>query len=272
MAGGASASTGAILSTKNGGATWVLERAPAGSLSVAGVQCSAAGGCLALITNGTVYSTASSNDYGQTWTAGGQLPATLLGAGGLFCERTLQCLVAGYAMSAPGVGAGALAGSTDGGETWTSATLPGGVGLLHGVTCEKSLCIAVGTTATNDTVVVPGQGVILESTDGGVTWHAEAHSTAVDDAFGVSCTTHMTCVIVGTVWIPLSPPTPVGGVITSTNGGTSWRSAKLQYLPESVQAIDCGSYARCVAVGSDVLARIALPVKPVKQGPKGLGV
>jgi photosystem II stability/assembly factor-like uncharacterized protein len=109
MAGGATASTGAILSTKNGGATWVLEHAPGGSLSVAGVQCSAAGGCLALITNGTVYSSASSNDYGQSWTAGGQLPATLLGAGGLFCEGTLQCLVAGYATSAPGVGAGALA-------------------------------------------------------------------------------------------------------------------------------------------------------------------
>lgn len=272
LAAGAGATTGAVVSTKNGGSTWVLEHAPPGSVDVTGVQCSPAGGCLALSTDGSLYSSASSNDYGQTWMTGGDLPATLAGAGGLSCEGTQQCLVAGYTPSTPGQGSGALASSTDGGATWTSVTLPPGVGLLHGVDCDREACVAVGTTATNATVVVPGKGVILDSVDGGTTWTAEPHSTAVDDAFGVSCTARRVCVIVGTVWIPVSPPTPVGSVITSDDGGTTWRPAKLHYLPQNVLAVDCASAATCVAAGTNVLAHVALPVKKVKQKPRGIGI
>jgi len=272
LAGGAAATAGAVVSTRDGGRTWVLEHAPGGALDITGVQCTPVGGCLALSTDGSSYSTSSSNNYGAAWTAGGDLPATLAGAGGLSCEGTQQCLVAGYASTTPGEGAGALASSTDGGETWSSVTLPPGIGLLHGVDCVKEQCVAVGTTVTNDTVVVPGKGVILDSADGGVTWAAEPHSSSVDDAFGVSCT-KLVCVIVGTVWIPVSPPTPVGGVITSSDGGTTWRPAKLRYVPESMVAVDCASSATCVAAGSNLLARIALPVKkPKPSAPKGIGV
>jgi photosystem II stability/assembly factor-like uncharacterized protein len=272
LAGGAAAAAGAIVSTRDGGHTWVLEHAPQGSVDITGVQCTPIGGCLALSTDGSVYSSASSNNYGATWTTGGDLPATLEGAGGLSCEGTLQCLVAGYAPTSPGDGAGALASSTDGGETWSSVALPPGIGLLHGVDCVKQQCVAVGTTVTNDTVVVPGKGVILDSVDGGVTWTAEPHSSAVDDAFGVSCPTRLACVIVGTVWIPVSPPTPVGGIITSSDGGITWRPATTEYLPQSMVAVDCASAATCVAAGANQLAHIALPVKKAKRNPHaGIG-
>jgi photosystem II stability/assembly factor-like uncharacterized protein len=272
LAGGATASAAAVVSTRNGGDTWVLAQSPAGALDVTGVQCTPVGGCLALSTDGSVYSTSSSNNYGETWTSGGDLPAALAGAGGLSCEGTQECLVAGYAQTTPGSGAGALASSTDGGETWTSVTLPPGVGLLHGAGCDQARCLAVGTTATNTSVVVPGKGVILQSVDGGVTWTAEPLSTSVDDAFAVSCTARVVCVIVGTVWIPVSPPTPVGGVITSSDGGMTWRPAKLQYVPESMVAVDCASAAGCVAAGTNVLAHVALPVKKQKAKPKGIGI
>ena len=264
----ATASAAAVVATRDGGVTWVLAHSPAGALDITGVQCTPAGGCLALATDGSVYSTASSNDYGETWTSGGDLPATLAGAGGLSCQSTQDCLVAGYAQTTPGSGAGALASSTDGGETWTSVTLPPGIGLLHGVACNPARCLAVGTTATNTSVVVPGKGVILQSVDGGVTWTTEAHSTSVDDAFAVSCTARVVCVIVGTVWIPVSPPTPVGGVITSSDGGRTWRPAKLQYVPESMAAVDCASAADCVAAGTNVLAHVALPVKKQRRSPR----
>jgi hypothetical protein len=272
LAGGATTSAAAMVSTRNGGATWLLVQSPTGALDVTGVQCTPAGGCLALSTDGSVYSTASSNDYGETWTSGGDLPATLAGAGGLSCEGTQECLVAGYAQTTPGEGAGVLASSTDGGETWTSVTLPPGVGLLHGAACDQARCLAVGTTATNTSVVVPGKGIILESLDGGVTWTAEPLSTSVDDAFAVSCTARVVCVIVGTVWIPVSPPTPVGGVITSNDSGRTWRPARLQYLPESMVAVDCASAGDCVAAGTNVLAHVALPVKKQKAKPSGIGI
>jgi photosystem II stability/assembly factor-like uncharacterized protein len=264
LAGGAGATAAAIVSTRNGGRTWSLDRSPTGALDVTGVQCTEAGGCLALSTDGSLYSTSSSNDYGQTWTSGGDLPATLAGAGGLSCEGTQQCFVAGYAETTPGEGAGALATSTDGGSTWSSVALPAGVGLLHGVDCVAARCVAVGTTATNTSVVVPAKGVILDSVDGGATWTDEAHSTSVDDAFAVSCTARFTCVIVGTEWIPVSPPTPVGGVISSSDGGRTWRAAKLQYMPQSMVAVDCGSAGSCVAAGSNLLADIAVPVTAPK--------
>lgn len=272
LAGGATATAGAVVSTKDGGKTWVLDHSPPGALDVNGVQCTSGGGCLALFTDGTVYASASSNDYGETWTVGGTLPATLLGAGGLSCQGTERCIVAGYTPTAPGQGTGALASTTDGGATWSSVTLPPGVGLLHGVACAKRTCLAVGTTVTNDIDVVPGKGVILTSADDGLTWSAEPHSTAVGDAFAVSCTPALACVIVGTVWIPVTPPTPVGGVITSTDGGTTWRPATLRFVPEPMVAVDCPSAATCVAAGAHVLAHVALPVKKKKQKPAGLGI
>jgi photosystem II stability/assembly factor-like uncharacterized protein len=251
---------GAVLQTANGGRTWHSMDAPAGSVDLVAITCFTADQCTTLATDGGTYWAATTTDGGSVWQRLGNLPTGFSGPNGISCPTASSCMVAGYTSPTAGKGTGAIATTSDGGQDWTTPVLPQGIGLLHGVSCPSvAHCVAVGTMSTTATDVALGKGVMLTSDDGGQTWTVTASPPGVDDAFSVSCPTERVCAAVGTVWTPTNPPTPIGGVVTSDDGGQTWITPKALYIPVGLVSVDCATGASCVAVGNDSAARIRLP-------------
>jgi photosystem II stability/assembly factor-like uncharacterized protein len=252
--------TGTVLVTTDGGKRWRAAVAPAGSVDLLAVHCSTARACLTLATDGSTVWSATTLDGGATWTRGGTLPPGFTGASDLSCPGSQSCLVAGYVPSGPGHGAGAVDTTLDGGATWQPATVPAGLGLLHDVACADALtCVAGGTLSTTDTGLAPAKSALLTSTDGGRTFGAPRSPASIDDVFGVACQAARRCVAVGTVWAPTNPPTPAAGTVTSADSGTTWRATRSRFVPLGLDAVDCPTAGRCVAVGGDLVAVLTLP-------------
>ncbi len=193
----------------------------------------------------------------------------------LSCTPGGSCLVAGYVPVSNGHGEGAVAVSADGGQTWSQATVPAGIGVLQSAAClSSSLCLAVGTTTTTVSDVVPAKGELLRSADGGHTWEPATGPLSVDDVYGVACPSTRQCAMVGTMWIG-SPAIGTGAVAQSINGGVTFRASTAAYVPITLTALACPTTSGCVAVGGDTVARVTLlaprriPVPATTHGASG---
>jgi hypothetical protein len=249
---------GVVVETDDGGARWVQENAPTSSIDVTGVSCSADDDCIVMASDGTTLFSATTEDGGTVWQRNGNLPTGFTGPGDIDCAVPSVCEVAGYLPSTPGHGTGAIATTSNGGASWSLATVPSGIGLLHAVTCSANdACLAVGTTSTTASDVALGHALVL-STDDRLNWVLEHEPSSIDDIFGASCDDEYACAVVGTVWVPSAPPTPTVGIATTTSGGFSWTKPTTLYLPTGLDAVDCLSPTTCLAAGGNVLARITL--------------
>jgi hypothetical protein len=249
---------GAALVTEDGGGHWLPVAPPVGAVDLLGVSCTAADVCTALATDGSAAWSAATDNGGQVWTRGGDLPEGFGGERAISCLPSGSCAVAGYVSTQPGKGAGAVAVSTDDGMAWTLATVPSGTGLLHAVDCTADGdCLAVGTQSTVTSDVAPGSGAVLASTDGGSTFESVTAPTTLNDGLGVACGTDQACAAVGTQWSHALPPVPLAGVVTTPDLGESYAAPDVHYVPSTLDAVACP--ATCVAVGGDTVARFPLP-------------
>lgn len=261
--------SGVVLTTRNAGATWSPAAAPAGALTVMAVSCSSVTMCLAIVSDGSLIWSATSTDFGQTWQRQGNMPSLFLGGDHLSCTAAGgPCLVAGYVPTGTGTGEGAIALSADGGQTWTLASVPNGVGVLHGATCSTATnCLAAGSTSDSVNDVVPAKGALLESADGGHTWQPAADPPPVEEVFDIECPTKTVCAMVGTVW-KSTPAAGTGGVAQSGDAGTTFRLSSAAYTPLPLTALSCPTVHTCFAAGGDSLARVTVS-PPKARHPRG---
>ena len=254
----AAGTAGVVVTTGDGGSIWAQAPVPTGAIVVTSVVCASAADCTAIASDGSTFWSAHSTDFGQTWTREGDLPPGFLDAGDLSCVAGAACLVTGYTATTAGHGQGAIAISTDGGGTWAAAVVPGGTGLLQGAACATiSSCLAVGTTSATVSAVVPAHGALLTSDDGGHTWVMSADPQPIDDIFGIACPSVSICVMVGTNWVG-TPAVGTGAVAHSSDGGADFTASASEYTPLALTGLSCPTTQRCVAVGGDTVARIAL--------------
>jgi photosystem II stability/assembly factor-like uncharacterized protein len=268
--------SGVVVTTHDGGATWLSATTPTGAIAMSSVVCTgpnaalASTVCTALVSSGTVTWSSRTTDFGHTWTQMGNLPASFVAAGKLDCDGAGSCLVPGYVPTTAGHGAGAIALSPDGGQTWTGASVPSGTGVLQSATClNGTLCLAAGSTSTTVSDVVPAHGTVLRSADGGHTWVTVSGAVPVDDVYGLDCPTRRVCAMVGTEWSG-TPELGSGAVGHSVDGGTTFTAAPTAYVPITLTAIACPSVATCLAVGGDTIARVALPAAQSKRPSQAL--
>jgi photosystem II stability/assembly factor-like uncharacterized protein len=167
---------------------------------------------------------------------------------------------------------GGILATADGGTTWTPQTLPAGTGALQGIDCAAvtataanttttsglSLavdCVAVGTTATAFGAARTGRGMVLTSTDGGVTWSPAVVTASSSDLLSVSCGAGP-CVAVGTTVAAI----PQSGivVVTGSNGTApgAWDRARTVVEPLPLAGVSCVSLSTCVLVGESVTAHL----------------
>ena len=298
--------SGVAYTTSDGGTVWSPATALPGALDMPNVQCGSVFDCTAIVSTGSVLAAVHTADFGQSWQTEGDLPNGFFAEGDLSCGGTGTCLVAGYVPTTAGHGQGAVALSTDGGQTWALATMPAGVGVLQSVACTTATtCLAAGTTGTTVSDIVPAQGQLLYSADGGHTWTttqagaadgtsagstgttgsatstttpasttsttaaspATARPLPVGDVFGIACPNSRVCALVGTKWSG-QPAVATGAVAQSRNGGTTFAAATAAYIPLALSALACPTASGCVAVGGDTVARVTLlPPKPVAKAP-----
>jgi hypothetical protein len=256
---------GIVLVTRDAGATWTAATTPAGAVVLTSVDCAGTTDCTAIASDGTSFWSAHSTDFGNTWTRQGDLPAGMQDAGSLSCAGDGTCLVTGFTATTAGHGQGAVAVSTDGAASWIAATVPAGTGLLQSVLCTTvTSCLAVGTTSSTVSAVVPAKGAILSSDDGGHTWAVAAAVSRqpVDDMYGIACASPLICAVVGTEWTG-TPTVGAGAVARSADGGLTFSAATTEYTPLPLTAVACPTTRQCVAVGGNTVARLGFP-RPAK--------
>ena len=260
--------SGVVFTTADAGATWQQVAAPAGVLTVGSVVCPAVEQCTVVVNDGTLVWSARSADFGQTWQRTGNLPAGFVGSDVMSCTPAGPCLIGGYVPSGAGHGAGAIALSPDGGQTWSAASVPSGIGVLQAATCLSVMeCLAVGSTSTTVSAVAPAHGQLLRSADGGHTW-APAAAPPVDDAYGIACPSARVCVMVGTRWVG-APAVGTGAVAQSGDGGTMFTLSTSAYTPTTLTALDCPTTRRCVAAGGATVARVTVVApEPKRHAPQ----
>ncbi|HEY4928188.1 MAG TPA: hypothetical protein VIH95_03495, partial [Acidimicrobiales bacterium] len=192
------------------------EPVPAGTTDVTAVDCRPGGRCLALgVISGRVGTLKPSSS--GAWKAGGVVPTPASVATSLSCTDSVHCWATSAQLVDVGHVIGLIAVTSSGGATWTLQSLPVGTGALQGIDCTPgplSKTPAAGNTAATDT----GTGA--------------------------------TCVAVGTTATVLGGVrTGQGVILTSSDGGGTWASAKVTPTAADLLGVSCAA-GPCVAVGT----------------------
>ncbi|MHB1969142.1 MAG: WD40/YVTN/BNR-like repeat-containing protein [Acidimicrobiales bacterium] len=192
-------------------------------------------------------------DAGVTWTVSSSANP-YYSANGASCSSTGVCQMVGVGITnctSTGSGssrcgaAGAALGSTSsGGPTtpWSSERLPRGVFSLNGVVCVgAATCLAVGQSADSTF----GHGVVLETTDAGVTWRALRPPVGSNSLMSISCLSSRTCIVTGGLGRSFEPV-----VYETTDAGVTWRVvARFPGLSNLVRST-CTPAGFCLAAGT----------------------
>lgn len=256
--------SGVVVTTTDAGATWNAAAAPQNALVISSVTCASPSDCTATVSDGTATWSAHSADFGATWQQEGALPVSFIPGNDLTCVAGSTCIDAGYLPTTNSHGQGAIAVSADGGQTWTLASVPSGLGVLQSTTClSASTCLAAGTTGTTVSDVVPAKGELLRSGDAGHTWTRATATPPVNDVYAMACPSAEQCVMVGTIWYGL-PTVDVGAIAQSVDAGVTFKESPASYIPLTLTAVACPTTTHCIAVGGDTVARITL-VHPTRH-------
>jgi photosystem II stability/assembly factor-like uncharacterized protein len=179
-----------VVRSTDGGATWQAATVPAGTYGIADIVCPTATDCLAVGASILV-----SHDAGATWTM-----TTVPGGTGelrtVSCASSTQCVAIGpnpqglHDSSAPAI----AIETTDGGDTWSSLSLPAGTATLDQISCSSATqCLAGGLSPT-----VGQPAPFYQSNDGGGHW-TQATSTpkALSAIAAIACPDANHCAVVG---------------------------------------------------------------------------
>jgi hypothetical protein len=203
---------GAIVATTNGGTTWTPQAIPAGAGDVTAVSCLPDGRCTALAT-GAFGAIALVSSGASTWSQVGVLPPGMSGATAISCTDDEHCWATARTMPDVDHVAGKVAFTTNGATSWAASPVPAGTGFLNGVACRPA--------GTSSSTAGAGAGV-----------------------------SGIECVVVGTTGSTLDTVRSGRGlVLTSTNGGGSWRSESVSAFVAALNDVSCTGPDSCVAVG-----------------------
>jgi photosystem II stability/assembly factor-like uncharacterized protein len=167
----------AIYSTDDG-ATWSVGTAPAQGAVTGSLSCVDAQHCMAIEQNDVTDPVHSiiitTSDGGQTWTASTSTTPAADGLVSISCDSVTSCTVTGEALApdateTSGNAGGIILSTDDGGQTWTSGTLPtvgpATVQFVGALACPGSGgCVALAWAATYPAAA--GQGVVLSNQSG----------------------------------------------------------------------------------------------------------
>jgi photosystem II stability/assembly factor-like uncharacterized protein len=181
---------GAVTRSTDGGTTWQAVALPQGTLGIGDVVCPSTSDCIAVGASLLV-----SHDGGATWSLG-----TVAGGTGslrsISCSSSTQCVAVGSnpdALENSSAPATAIE-TSDGGDTWTSMTMPAATATLDQIACASTTqCLAGGASSSPG-----GPAPLFESSDGGMTWSSAPTAPGGLSAIAaLSCPAPNKCAVVG---------------------------------------------------------------------------
>jgi photosystem II stability/assembly factor-like uncharacterized protein len=193
----------------------------------------------------------TTSDGGSTWASTSILSGVKY-LNALACASMRTCVAVGEYPLGNSDG-GAVLRTLDGGRTWVlTSALPKSVGRLVGVSCPtKAFCMAVGASA-------PRIGAVaIVSDSAGRKWKRVALPKGEDDLSLVSCTTDRYCIAEGEVEATVGDSTSGDrvSIITTANGGSSWKQSSLMTnsaAPVGIpvfSGLTCATSTHCLLVG-----------------------
>jgi len=246
------------LRTVDSGALWTPVTLPRDNSQLFAAACVALT-CEAGGSNSTML---RSVDGGVTWTTV-SLPPTLSSVAGIACPSAAVCFA--YGDGPASAANGAIAGSTDGGATWSSQFTESTARLtsLWCVTATRCFAYAatfvstsngttwapfsapvnfpaVATCPTPTACVGTASGVVTTS-DAGLTWtitDPSHHPTAL------ACVTATSCVALDPLSHGLQP-----NLMATSDGGVTWSVQSLPTASSVLGGIACGSAGNCQVAG-----------------------
>ena len=188
------------------------------------------------------------------WIEGSQ-PAGVIGLDGYIGFNGVSCVDARTCVA---VGGSLIESTKDGGFTWSPTPTPDGQQTLKSVSCaDVSHCVAVG--GTTRIAFGPPRAALAYFTADGTTWHDASLPSGIQLLKHVTCPSTTFCVAVGIA--PSAPGVPGAGVvITSNDGGATWKARPLPNGIGELQAVVCTSTMDCLVGGGVTDPQSTLPV------------
>ena len=255
-----------IDATFDGGQTWVaqplhLTSAPA----LTAISCPSARLCMAVGLSGSASAgiVLTTHDAGSSWRVVG-LPAGATVISGVECASAVDCTV----IATDGTTFWS-AHSNDFGRIWQrGGNLPAGLQDAGSLTCVTGgPCLVTGVTATT---AGHGQGAIVISADGGATWTAANVPAKTGLLQSVVCATVTSCMAAGTTSSTISAIVPAKGeMLTSQDGGQTWRQSPAPPSIDDVYGVACPSPRICAMVGTKWVGHPAIGTGGVAQSRDG---
>ncbi len=230
-------SNGEILLTSSFGSTWNLDTANlTDEAGYFGVSCASVTTCYLVGENSLgLFEGAYTGNFGVTWSGFTIDNSTDYLA--IDCINSFDCLASGQNSLG-----GFIAYTTNGGISFSQATLSGNVEEITSISCASSsspptenntTCYAGGSNSS-------GNGIMLQSVNNFAVFNQVSLPTSIATITSVDCVTVLQCIA-----------TDVNANVTTTTNGTSWNSAVTPISNSGIlMSISCLSSAECIAVGS----------------------
>ena len=223
--------------------------------------CFAAGAAQGITSTGGAGVLKSTNE-GASWTAE-TIPGGVGGYLGISCTSLPHCVAVGVNTAEVNLRA-VIAETTDGGARWLARSVPAGVGKLLSVTCPTpSWCEAAGLHYVSSNAGLVTTGVVLSTTNGGATWHAQHVPAALSVVESVSCDAAGTCVTVGENDHGANPR--AAGAVTH-DGGAAWTLLATPSASSMLLSVSCDRSGACVAVGQAASTTVSYAVRSTSWG------
>jgi len=161
--------------------------------------------------------------------------------------------------------------TTDGGATWTSESLPGGIDSLSGLSCTStSTCFASGNAEVTLNGVTEATPAVVETTDGGMTWQLISSGiTSPGTLSRITCTSTTDCMAVGYIAAGITGTSVnlVAISLTTTNGGLTWTENQIagSFISNNTATspflltVTCTTGLDCIAGGASISISIGSP-------------
>jgi len=240
------------------GSTWQTTYVPPAGMWLDRMSCPSSTTCFATGVNisSHTYAAATTTDGGVTWNAI-TIP-TASGGGGateISCTSTTDCVVIEGGAGPDGLGVeDSTYVTADGGQTWTTAAVPGTF-RANSLECfTGDTCIATGMTPSTYQITNPSASTpagAIYSTDGGFTWTASQVTQTWPGGGSIvamSCSNAQDC-------LATEVPNGQGGdyaLVSTEDGGKSWAPLDGN-LPSDLTllSIACPTMSNCSVAGSD---------------------